>query len=274
MKLFNIFTTLYLASVLLTSCSSDSSDPIEEPEKPDAIEVPDAIVAPSASFPQKDDSQAPSDNPSKVVSALLLKTGSDIAKGLGEIQIKESEYQEIKEFTDDLVSDLSSANDKYKKIFDWVKSEVKYTYEVSNDPYPVFKSKKGICQGYANLLKVMLHSQDIPVLIANGLLNPVGGHAWNYVYTGEWYVSDPTNQSHYLMSEFSKYTHLVPLKLDADLFEDDNFVFDFNEGHLNLRKVKKCDDKLVVPFSTNGFMVTAFNPNADLPSNVQEIYIG
>ena len=138
----------------------------------------------------------------------------------------------------------------------------------------MFKSKQGICQGYANLLKVMLHSQDIPVLIANGLLNPIGGHAWNYVYAGEWFVSDPTNKGHYLMSEFSKYTNLVPLKLDADLFEDENFTFDFNEGHLNLRQVKKSDDKLVVPFSTNGFMVTAFNPNADLPSNVQEIYIG
>ena len=274
MKLFNIFTTLYFASVLLTSCSSDTPDLTEDPETPDTIEVPEAIVAPSATFPKKDNSQAPSDNPSKVVSALLLKTGPEIAKGLGDIQIKENEYQEIKEFTDNLVSGLSSANDKYKTIFDWVKTEVKYTYEVNNDPYPVFKSKQGICQGYANLLKVMLHSQDIPVLIANGLLNPIGGHAWNYVYAGEWFVSDPTNKGHYLMSEFSKYKKLVPLKLDADLFEDENFTFDFNEGHLNLRQVKKSDDKLVVPFSTNGFMITAFNPNADLPSNVQEIYIG
>ena len=172
MKLFNIFTTLYFASVLLTSCSSDTPDLTEDPETPDTIEVPEAIVAPSATFPKKDNSQAPSDNPSKVVSALLLKTGPEIAKGLGDIQIKENEYQEIKEFTDNLVSGLSSANDKYKTIFDWVKTEVKYTYEVNNDPYPVFKSKQGICQGYANLLKVMLHSQDIPVLIANGLLNP------------------------------------------------------------------------------------------------------
>lgn len=173
-----------------------------------------------------------------------------------------------------MVSGLSSASDKYKKIFDWVKSEIIYTYEVNNDPYPVFKSKKGICQGYANLLKVMLHSQDIPVLIANGLLNPIGGHAWNYVYAGEWFVSDPTNKNHYLMSEFSKYTSLVPLKLDADLFEDDNLTFDFNDGHLNLRQVKKSDEKLVVPFSTNGFQITSFNPDADLPSNVQEVYIG
>ena len=116
---------MYFASVLLTSCSSDT---------PDSFEVPEAIVAPSATFPKKDNSQAPSDNPSKVVSALLLKTGPEIAKGLGDIQIKEDEYQEIKEFTDNLVSGLSSANDKYKTIFDWVKTEVKYTYEVNNDP--------------------------------------------------------------------------------------------------------------------------------------------
>ena len=161
MKLFNIFTTLYFASVLLTSCSSDTPDLTEDPESPDIIEVPEAIVAPSATFPKKDNSQAPSDNPSMVVSALLLKTGPEIAKGLGDIQIKENEYQEIKEFTDNLVSGLSSANDKYKTIFDWVKTEVKYTYEVNNDPYPVFKSKQGICQGYANLLKVMLHRSSM-----------------------------------------------------------------------------------------------------------------
>ena len=173
-----------------------------------------------------------------------------------------------------MVSGLSSANDKYKTIFDWVKTEVKYTYEVNNDPYPVFKSKQGICQGYANLLKVMLHSQDIPVLIANGLLNPVGGHAWNYVYAGEWFVSDPTNKGHYLMSEFSKYTNLVPLKLDADLFEDEHFVYRFYEEHLSIRRVKKSGRQLIVPFGTNGFQVSAFNPSEPLPDGVEEVYIG
>ena len=38
MKLFNIFTTLYFASVLLTSCSSDTPDLTEDPDTIEAIE--------------------------------------------------------------------------------------------------------------------------------------------------------------------------------------------------------------------------------------------
>jgi len=120
----------------------------------------------------------------------------------------------------------------------------------------------------------MLHSQDIPAVNANGVI-PEGGHAWNYVYLdNEWYVSDPTNSGSFLMSNFSSYTHLIPLSLDMTLFEDDNFVFNYQEGRLNLCQVKKSEKQLTVPFSTNGFRVTSFNPNAELPSNIEEIYIG
>jgi len=38
--------------------------------------------------------------------------------------------------------------------------------------------------------------------------------------------------------------------------------------------VKKSDKQLIVPFSTNGFQVTSFNPDTELPSNIEEIYIG
>ena len=273
MKLFNLFSAFIIASALFYSCSSNDSDPIEDSETSDITDGLNAIVPPSAAFPQKDNSQAPGSSPAQLVFDLLSKTGPEIIKGMGYVQIKDDEYKEIKEFTDNLVNGLKSSDEIYKKIFQWVSSEVKYTNGVNNDPYPVFKNKQGVCQGYANLLTVMLYSQDIPVLIANGNVG-IYGHAWNYVYTDKWYVSDPTNKGNFLMSELSKYTHLVPLELDADLFEDENFVFDFYEGHLNLRQVKKSDAKLVVPFSTNGFQITSFNPDTALPTNIQEIYIG
>ena len=273
MKLFNLFSAFIIASALFYSCSSNDSDPIEDSETSDITDGLNAIVPPSAAFPQKDNSQAPGSSPAQLVFDLLSKTGPEIIKGMGYVQIKDDEYKEIKEFTDNLVNGLKSSDEIYKKIFQWVSSEVKYTNGVNNDPYPVFKNKQGVCQGYANLLTVMLYSQDIPVLIANGNVG-IYGHAWNYVYTDKWYVSDPTNKGNFLMTELSKYTHLVPLELDADLFEDENFVFDFYEGHLNLRQVKKSDAKLVVPFSTNGFQITSFNPDTALPTNIQEIYIG
>ena len=244
---------------------SQNNNPIlpDEPEGPTIIEGVNSIVNPSASF-AKDDGSVTYGSPARLVTELLTKAGPEIIKGLGYISITEKEYQEIKEFTDNLVKGIEKPFDVYSLIFKWVTTNVKYTNGVNNDPYPVFKNQQGICQGYANLLTVMLHSQNIPVFIANGILNPIGGHAWNYVYLDQWYVSDPTNNGHYLMSDLSAYTHLVPLQLTVNLFEDEQFVFNFNEGHLNLREVKKSNKQLIVPFSTNGFQITSYNPDTEL----------
>ena len=224
-------------SLFLVGCGG-SENKVPEPEEPQYQGI-HAIVQPSASFAADDGSIALNGSAASNVARLLSHTGHGIVKGMGQMQITDDEYREIKEFTDNLVSGLTSANDIYNKIFKWVSQEVKYSNGVNNDPYPVFKNKQGVCQGYANLLTVMLHSQNIPVLIVNGMLSTLGGHAWNYVYTDKWYVSDPTNKRHFVMSELSKYTDLVPLELDVDLFEDENFVYDFYEGHLNIREVKK-----------------------------------
>ena len=156
------------------------------------IEGINALVNPSASF-AKDDGSTIYDSPTKLVADLLTKAGPEIIKGLGYITITEKEYQEIKEFTDQLVKEVKKPFDIYSTIFKWVTTNVEYTNGVNNDPYPVFKNLQGVCQGYANLLSVMLHSQKIYAFIANGILNPVGGHAWNYVYIGgNWYAIDTT----------------------------------------------------------------------------------
>lgn len=266
MKLFYSFFTYFFLSAFLFSCGSNNEDP-------PIIEGIQAIVNPSASF-TKDDGAITHESPAKLVADLLIKAGPEIIDGLGYISITDKEYKEIKEFTDQLVKGVEKSFDVYNVIFKWVSTNVKYTNGVNNDPYPVFKNQQGVCQGYANLLTVMLHSQNIPVLIANGMYNPIGGHAWNYVYIDQWYVSDPTNNGHFLMSNLSEYNHLIPLGLDVDLFADEAFVFNFYEGHLNLREVKKSEKQLIVPFSTNGFQVTSFNPDTDLPSTIEEIYIG
>ena len=268
-----IFCLFFASFFACGDSQNDTPSLPDEPESPTMIEGINALVNPSASF-AKDDGSTIYDSPTKLVADLLTKAGPEIIKGLGYITITEKEYQEIKEFTDQLVKGVKKPFDIYSTIFKWVTTNVEYTNGVNNNPYPVFKNLQGVCQGYANLLSVMLHSQKIYAFIANGILNPVGGHAWNYVYIDQWYVSDPTNNGHFLMSDPSSYTHLVPLQLDVNLFEDEQFVFNFYEGHLNIREVKESGKQLIVPFSTNGFQVTSFNPDTELPSNIEEIYIG
>ena len=268
-----IFCLFFASFFACGDSQNDTPSLPDEQESPTMIEGINALVNPSASF-AKDDGSTIYDSPTKLVADLLTKAGPEIIKGLGYITITEKEYQEIKEFTDQLVKGVKKPFDIYSTIFKWVTTNVEYTNGVNNNPYPVFKNLQGVCQGYANLLSVMLHSQKIYAFIANGILNPVGGHAWNYVYIDQWYVSDPTNNGHFLMSNPSSYTHLVPLQLDVNLFEDEQFVFNFYEGHLNIREVKESGKQLIVPFSTNGFQVTSFNPDTELPSNIEEIYIG
>ena len=253
------------------SCSGN-----DEPETPEIIEDINAIVLPTGTFAKDDGALPLKGSAAENVAALLTQSGPGIGETLENTPITADQLQEIKTFTDALVGDAQSPKNIYEKIFGWVTSNIQYTSGyVDNDPYPVFQTHKAVCQGYANLLAVMLHTQGVNVINANGMLEPLGGHAWNYVYLdGDWYVSDPTNKGHFRMTDIKSYTHLVPLSLSADLFSDKQFTFHFYEGRLTLREVKNSERQLVVPFSTNGFQVGAFNPDTDLPANVEEIYIG
>ena len=201
---------------------------------------------------------------------------AEMTDTLGRANITPEEYAEIQAFTKELTAGLTTQKDKYTKCFNWVVQNIKYVYEyVNNDPYPVFKNKVGICQGYANLLFIMLHSIDIPAFVCNGILNPVGGHAWNYVYCdGKWYVSDPTNNGSWIMAATSSYSHLLPSSFDVVLAKNDGVWFNYNEYHLNICAVESSDEVFVVPFSALGYQVTSFSPTKPLPSNIKQINIG
>ena len=217
-------------------------------------------------------------------SKLLLSAGTACTDTLGRIVITSAEYQEIKQFTDNLVKGYTKQKDIYDVCFRWVCGNVKYGTEyddgsyVNNDPYPVFVKRRAVCQGYSNLLFVMLHSQGVPALVTNGYLNGYGvfgGHAWNYVNCdGTWYVSDPTNGGIFAMTSTSSYSHLNPQSFDVMLFDKDGCQFDYNEKHLNICSVTTKSKYFVTPYSVGGYQVTSFNPTSDLPANVRELYIG
>ena len=237
------------------------------------------------SFPEGDSSpKLDTSNPQKTASNLLLSAGIACTDTMGRVVITDAQYQEIKTFTDNLVNGSTNQKYIYDKCFAWITSNIKYGTEyddgsyVNNDPYPVFTKKKAVCQGYANLLFVMLHTQNVPALVTNGYLNGYGvfgGHAWNYVNCdGKWYVSDPTNGGKFDMSSTSSYSHMIPTSFDVILFEKDGCQFEYNESHLNICSVATKSKYFVTPYSVGGYQVTSFNPTSDLPANVRELYIG
>lgn len=223
--------------------------------------------------------------PAASVKQLLEKAGTACTDTLGLINITETQYDEIKKFTDDLVAGKTKQYDIYRKCFEWIRDNVSYANGyVDNDPYPVFKSGSAICQGYANLLHVMLRTQGVPAMVVNGFMQSgisegmlYGmGHAWNYVCCDNvWYVSDPTNNGQFKMSELDSYKKwLAPTRMDVVVFKEDDCWVNFYECYLNVCKVMTEESVFVVPYSAQGFKITCFNPFEKLPENVREIYIG
>ena len=282
-KQLRLIATLAL-SFLMFSCTSDN----------DGINLDEVNNNPQHSqeikFPEADNSVKLSGLNSEKINTLLTIFGSNLKNELSKIQITEQEYNEIKEYTDKLVADCKTDMERYAKIYKDVRT-VKYAHSpVSNDPYSVFKNRQAVCQGYADLLSVMLHSQNILCFTTNGFYNPDSngqpygyGHAWSIVYcNGKWYVCDPTNSDTYdtETSNIGAYKHLVSTSFDADIYEDENFVYNFYQGHINVRRIKPSEMPAVVPYSIEGFTVTSINPeawniNEDFGNTeISELYIG
>lgn len=245
------------------------------------VEVPE--------FPTPDGSVALNiAEPGKSAHRLLIKAGTQCTDTLGRANITPEEYDEIKEFTTDLVKGCTTQKAIYDKCFSWITSNIKYpqgadypaesgfTGVVSNDPYPVFTTKYGVCQGYANLLFIMLHSQEVPAMVVYGDLSYLGGHAWNLVNCdGTWYVSDPTNGGKYTMSDYdSYYNWLILASLDVVLFRDADCWYGFHEKRLNVSKIVSDKSSFVVPYSVEGFKITSLNLLEELPSSIRELYLG
>lgn len=263
---------LFLTSFLfLMACQK------EENPKSEETDIPQTSV-----FATDDGATALNGTKMENFKQLLEKTNLKYISTPYEPHLTASQISEIKKITDNLTVQ-GDASKTFKNIFDWVHKNIRYNLS-DNEPYAVFRNRVAVCQGYANLLKVMLETQNIPAIVVYGNLkdpNARGandtslGHAWNYVLiNGKWMVSDPTNNRNFKADEFNKYAHLEPMYLNTHLFEDDNFTYAYNEGRLSIRKVKQGNEKLIVPFSVMGFRITAFNPSQELPNTIKEIYIG
>ena len=260
------------AALSFTACSENEME-FDIP----SVDQPVNIVT-RAQFAEDDGSKVLSGAPQVNAKNLIKKVPKDYIKEmtdtLGRANITPEQYAEIQAFAQELTAGLTTNKEKYDACFKWIVSNIKYEH-ADNDPYPVFKNKVGVCQGYANLLFIMMHSLDIPSFVCNGILNPFGGHAWNYVYCdSKWYVSDPTNNGSWLVDATSSYSHLLPSSFDVVLSKENGVWINLNEYQLNVCHVEKADDIFVVPFSANGYQITSFNPSMQLPANIKQINLG
>lgn len=119
--------------------------------------------------------------------------------------VKENEYEEICEFTMEIVKGLETDEEKLIAIHDWVADNIYYNHDNlgydSDDSsgvrntYKVFKTGTGVCEGYANLTFVMLYACDIEsyVIFGGAYSSTVINHAWNLVrLDNNWITMDVT----------------------------------------------------------------------------------
>ena len=264
--------TMVAAALSFTACNDDSSQ-LVNPETP---QTPGFEIS-RATFPEDDGSPVvPGKGPQEYVARLLVNVNAvEATDTLGRANITPEQYAEIKAFADELVKGTTTQYDAFIKCYEWVSQNVEYGTS-DNDPYAVFINRKGVCQGYANLLFIMLHSQGIPSMVCNGILNPVGGHAWNYACCdGKWYAADPTNTGGpWGYRSYSSFSHLLPSSLDILLYRENGCCFDYNEYNLNICNITSNDVEFTVPFSVNGLQVSSLNPTVPISPSIKKLYIG
>ncbi len=274
------FHYLLPAALLLAGCSTELTDVSDVPAAAPGVKGDSAAAFNPELFAQPDGSpRANATSNAKGFGDLLAHIDIQRAMTMGQLVITPEQYDEIKTFVDENLADTTSQYQTYRNIFEWIHKNLVPAYDgvAYLNPYDVFVNKRCVCQGYANLLRTMCHTQGIPAFNANGELVPLGGHAWDYVCADSvWYVSDPTNNVQYKMADYSSYSkRLVPYTADLMLYSSDEIDGNFKYGHFNVDKVKSCPNSyLVVPFSLGGFRLTCFCISAPLPENVTQIYIG
>ena len=261
------------AALSFTACNDDSSQFVN----PEIPQTPGFEIS-RATYPEDDGSSEVPGQPHEKVARLLVNVNAKEATDtLGRANITPEQYAEIKAFADELVKGTTTQYDAFIKCYEWVSQNVEYEMS-DNDPYAVFINRKGVCQGYANLLFIMLHSQGIPACVVNGFHSTIGGHAWNYACPdGKWYVADPTNPwdgGPWDYKALGSYRHLIVMSLDIVLYREQGCWFDFNGGNFNLCRVLDGESSFTVPFSAAGYQVSSFNPTVPLPSSIKEVYIG
>ena len=127
----------------------------------------------------------------------------------------QSDDGEIIKLAKDITSGVSDDMGKAKAIHDWIAENIYYDMDVfmsgtygDMDAISVLKTKKSVCEGYANLYAALARCCGIPCRVQGGFALGIGetpewtpanvqttqsNHAWNEVYIdGRWILVDST----------------------------------------------------------------------------------
>lgn len=129
----------------------------------------------------------------------------------------ESEDEQICALATQITMGATSDYEKVRLVYEWVCNNIWYDYDsylgVESSDYSVqstkvLKSKKSVCEGFADLTAALLRSQGIPTKVISGYALGVStkgawnssnqktsktNHAWNEAYVdGRWVILDTT----------------------------------------------------------------------------------
>lgn len=221
----------------------------------------------------------------------------------GDEKITEEQLAEIKQKADEIVAEAKAKTQRQKHdaLLKWIRENVKYNGENgnvgsinlssinqdANSAYNTFQSTKtgeavAVCQGYANLLKMMCWTQGINAPVVNGFVywgGSQGGHAWNYAHVdGRWIISDPTNK-HAMTFDMNKPNEgnakeYQPLRIDFLLGKSDELDCMYDDGEVSVVRVKKGASHIVkIPNTYVGFPISKFIPEY-VEDGVTELQFG
>ncbi len=129
--------------------------------------------------------------------------------------VEQEVYKDIKETVDKLVAEIDE-NDNVKRasaIYEWISKNIKYDYYsekisksedmATQSAFCAFKYKKAVCDGFSQLLQMMMRLAKIPckyilsISHKNPKTNEVSNHAFNVIYLNDgqrtgWTLLDST----------------------------------------------------------------------------------
>ena len=152
----------------------------------------------------------------KEIFSIRSNSGEVLDYFLQQDYMVDSENSQIVSTAKSITKGITSDYDKVVAVHDWVAKNICYDYdglygrtdEVEYIASDVLKSKKSVCQGFADLSAALLRAVNIPTRVVDGYALGIGStsewtddifdnetinHAWNEAYVdGRWIIFDAT----------------------------------------------------------------------------------